>query len=201
MAPVSTELERQTRGNVRHRSALADAEDGSCSNETSRLIARVGAAGRYEGALREIIHAFKYGGRRSLAYPLATLMRERGEAILRDADVAVAVPLYILRRCQRGFNQADDLAALLGLPVVRALRRRRSTRPQADLAAADRRQNVHNAFVRRRRASALKDAVVVIVDDVMTTGATLDACALALEGVGVREIRALTAARVVTKPH
>jgi ComF family protein len=155
------------------------------------------AAGAFEGSLREIIHAFKYDGRRSLAAPLARLMREAGAAALGDADFVVPVPLHPWRRLRRGFNQADDLARLLEVPVCRALSRRRATRPQTDLDPAERHRNVRAAFglspfVRR---SCLEGARVVIVDDVRTTGATLAACALVLEAAGAREVRAVTAAR------
>lgn len=121
--------------------------------------------------------------------------------VLGGADAVVAVPLHCRRRVHRGFDQAHDLAALLGLPVVRALRRHRATRTQAELTARERQDNVYDAFSPRRRASALEGAVVVIVDDVMTTGATLEACAAVLRKAGAREIRALTAARVETRRH
>jgi ComF family protein len=162
-------------------------------------IAIAAAGGDYIGSLRHIVHAFKYDGRRSLARPLAELMRSRGSAVLRDASYVVPVPLHPWRRMRRGFNQAADLARGLELPMAPVLWRRRMTATQADLTAAQRRQNVHGAFsvspfVARRRRDMLRDAVVVLVDDVRTTGATLQACADALESVGVREVRALTAA-------
>jgi ComF family protein len=159
------------------------------------------AAGEYEDALRRIIHAFKYEGRRSLARPLARLMRAAAGDILRDADVAVPVPLHPWRRLRRGFNQSSDLARALGVPCVHALMRVRATPPQTGLTAAGRRRNVRGAFqvsppfLRRARDAALHDRVVVLVDDVRTTGATLDACAVALKEAGAREVRALTAAR------
>ena len=158
------------------------------------------AAGEYAGALRQLIHALKYDGRRSLAAPLAALMRERGREVLDGATVAVPVPLHWSRRWQRGFNQAEALAARLGLPVCRALARRRPTRAQFGLPAARRHRNVRGAFGPARwragRArSRLKGAVVVLVDDVATTGATLRACAEELKRMGAREVRAITAAR------
>jgi predicted amidophosphoribosyltransferase len=98
------------------------------------------AGGRYDGALREIIHAMKYEGRRSLAQPLAALLRERHQAAFSGASAAVPVPLFPWRRLRRGFNQAADLAALLDLPVVHALWRVRPTAPQTGLTAAQRRR-------------------------------------------------------------
>jgi ComF family protein len=151
--------------------------------------------------LRSIVHALKYEGRRSLARPLALLMRDRGAVVLDGAAAVVPVPLHPSRRRHRGFNQADDLARHLGLPVVDALRRLRATAPQAELPAARRHANVRDAFAARRRAASLRTSVVVLIDDVSTTGATLNACAHALKEAGVREVRALTAARVVSAPR
>jgi ComF family protein len=157
----------------------------------------VGAAGgHYEGALRDIIHAYKYEGRRSLAPPLGRLMREAGAALLEDADCVVPVPLHPWRRLRRGFNQAADLASALDRPVVHALWRVRSTPPQMALPARSRRVNVHNAFVLSPCISPLDRRIVVLVDDVRTTGATLNACARVLKAAGAREVRALTVATV-----
>lgn len=159
------------------------------------------AAGDYEGALREIIHAFKYEQRRSLARPLAQMLRRAGLELLADADCVVPVPLHPWRRLRRGFNQAADLARGLDLPVVHALSRWRPTTAQAGLSAAARRRNVRGAFVvsplrsRACHAATVVDRVVVLVDDVRTTGATLDECARVLKAAGAREVRALTVAR------
>jgi ComF family protein len=175
-------------------------------------IARSG--GRYEGSLRSIVHAFKFDGRRALAMPLATLMRTAGAAVLDGADVLIPVPLHPWRALQRGFNQADDLAVALGLPVWRVLTRRRHGPPQTSLLAPGRRVNVRNAFrvgghlqtavslVAGRRDprmnGRLRGRDVVLIDDVMTTGATLEACGRVLVSAGVRSVRALTAARVAS---
>jgi ComF family protein len=157
------------------------------------------AAGDYTGSLRQIVHAFKYDGRRSLARPLANLMRGSGQGVLDGADCVVPVPLHPWRRMRRGFNQAADLAVALGPPADRLLWRVRATLPQADLSAADRRRNVSRAFrlsplVRAGTRAALRGQVVVLIDDVRTTGATLHACAEVLAAAGVREVRALTVA-------
>jgi ComF family protein len=151
------------------------------------------SSGRYEGALRDVIHAFKYEGRRSLANPLGRLLRDTGRALLDDCDYVVPVPLHPWRRLRRGFNQARDLAARLDRPVVDALWRVRATSSQMTLSAETRRTNVRGAFIVSPFAS-VKDRVVVLVDDVRTTGATLDACAQTLADAGAREVRALTVA-------
>lgn len=161
------------------------------------VVDRARAVGEYDGALRTIIHALKYEGRRSLARPLGALMRERGADLLAGASCAIPVPLHASRRRHRGFNQAADLARHVGLPVCAALTRRRATATQTGLPAAQRHRNVREAFAITHAGRALRFATVVIIDDVSTTGATLDACAHVLKEAGVAEVRALTAARVV----
>ena len=184
-----------------------------------RAVAWAAAIGEYEGSLRDIIHALKYEGRRSIAPPLGALMRSAGADLLRGADVVVPVPLHPRRERSRGFNQADDLARALGLPVRPLLRRIRYTTSQIELPKDERQRNVHDAFALRASggsnhlrhslrwsavASAeaedppLHAAVLVLVDDVSTTGATLDACASVLKAAGAKEVRALTAARVAS---
>ncbi|HEY7287013.1 MAG TPA: phosphoribosyltransferase family protein [Vicinamibacterales bacterium] len=140
----------------------------------------------------------KYDARRSLARPLGALMRVRGAEVLHGASCVVPVPLHPSRRRERGFNQARDLARHLQMPVVEALARIRATSPQAQLPAAERRQNLHGAFAATRHARMLVGATVVLVDDVSTTGTTLEGCAQALIHSGVAEVRALTVARVVS---
>jgi ComF family protein len=166
---------------------------------TSVEVAR--SAGEYDGALRHIIHAFKYDARRSLASPLGELLREAGGDLFKEASCVVPVPLHPWRRLYRGFNQAADLAAALPLPVVHALWRRRMTAPQTGLSAGGRRRNVRGAFrlspllQRRVMQTMIANRIVVLVDDVRTTGATLDACAHVLKDAGAKEVRALTVAR------
>lgn len=159
---------------------------------------RARAVGDYDGAMRALVHALKYDGRRSLARPLAALMRARGAAVLEGAAAVVPVPLHWRRRVSRGFNQAADLARGLGPPRLDALRRIRATPTQTGLTAGRRRQNMRGAFAATRVARRLTGAPVVLIDDVRTTGATLEACARVLKAAGVGEVRALTAARVVT---
>jgi ComF family protein len=171
------------------------------------VIAR--SAGRYEGSLRAIIHAFKYDQRRVLAPALAALVVRACPDWLAEADAVIPVPLHPMRVLQRGFNQADDLARHLGRPVWPALRRRRAGPPQASLPAARRHANVRDAFalarwsapVGRRWSRLLRDRAVILVDDVMTTGATLEACGRVLRDAGVGTVRALTVARAVTGPR
>ncbi len=125
-------------------------------------------------------------------------MRAAGAEVLDGADAAVPVPLHRSRERTRGFNQARELARHLGVPLADVLVRSRKTEAQADLPAGRRHANVRGAFALRPGAS-VDGAVVVLVDDVSTTGATLNACAAALLDAGAGEVRALTAARAPLK--
>jgi ComF family protein len=157
------------------------------------------AVDHYDGRMKEIIHALKYERRRSIAPKLASLMRERGAALLDGASAVVPVPLHPRREYERGFNQAEDLAMHLGPPALALLKRVRHTRSQIDLPKHQRQANVKGAFTLSPVPGFPFQApgIIVLVDDVSTTGATLDACARVLKAAGVTEVRALTAARVV----
>jgi ComF family protein len=149
---------------------------------------------------RDAIHALKFRGRRALARPLAKLIVEQWGAAL-DADVAALVPVPLARgrQAERGFNQAallaERLAAALGVPArPRWLARVRATAPQSDLGAAERRANVRGAFVAH---PAVAGRHVVVVDDVLTTGATVAECARALKAAGAARVGVLAVARVL----
>ena len=161
-------------------------------------VARGRAVGAYDGSLRAIVHALKYDGRQSVARRLARLMAEHGAEVMTGADFCVPVPLHGARQRARGYNQAAELARHLGPPVANALRRTRRTSSQTDLPAARRHANVRGAFAMTRGA-CVRDSIVLLVDDVSTTGATLDACARVLLEAGAREVRSLTAAKAVSR--
>lgn len=161
------------------------------------------AAALYRDAVREALHAFKFGRKTALARPLADLLEEAGQDMLtgQAVDCLVPVPLHPAREAERGFNQALLLARRLsrrwGLPVAEnMLRRVRATRGQTELSAAERRQNVRGAFV-LRRADLLAGAHVLLIDDILTTGATAAECSrVLLEAGGARTVGVLTVARV-----
>jgi ComF family protein len=161
-------------------------------------VSKTRALGTYDGSLRAIVHALKYEARRSLGRELSARMYQECGDVLAGADVVVPVPLHPIRRLTRGFNQAHDLCAALRVPVAHALVRTRNTSTQADLPASARQANVHRAFRVARRAQ-VDGACVVLVDDVSTTGATLESCARVLLAGGAREVRALIAARAVSQ--
>ena len=158
------------------------------------------AAAGYGGAVREAVHALKFGGRRSLARPLGDLVREQcAGALTERPDAFVPVPLARARERERGFNQAALLAERLGSTLgvrvrPRWLVRLRATAAQSDLSAAERRANVEGAFA---AAPAVADRHVVVIDDVVTTGATIGDCARALRAAGARRVGVLAVARVL----
>jgi ComF family protein len=154
--------------------------------------------GFYEGALRELIHLLKYDGMKPLAAPLGDYL-SRALPLDEPFDAVAAVPLHWRRRFARGFNQAELLAGQVarrrGIPVLRSLRRVRPTRSQTGLTNAGRRKNVAGAF-RARRGRPFEGLRILLVDDVMTTGATGSACASALKRAGAKSVTLLTVARV-----
>lgn len=158
--------------------------------------------GAYEGRLRTLIHLFKYRGMKSLAAPMSAWM---ARALPRDTvfDAIVPMPLHWWRFLRRGFNQSARLAAgvsrITGLPVVRALARVRATAPQASFTHARRRANVRGAF-RVRLPDFVAGRRLVLVDDVLTTGATVNEAAAVLRRAGAASVAVLTLARVDRRP-
>jgi len=154
--------------------------------------------GAYEGALRELIHLYKYGRIKPLAHALGSLLA-RALPLDEPFDAVVPVPLHWKRQWQRGFNQSELLARLVarrgGVPVRQALRRVKPTRVQAGLSNSARRDNVASAF-RVRRGERLAGLRLLLVDDVLTTGSTAAACARTLKRAGARRVAVLTIARV-----
>ena len=159
------------------------------------------AALRYDSGSRGLVLAFKHADRTQNAPAFAAWMARAGADALARADLLVPVPLHWTRLVRRRFNQAALLARALskrtGVPFAPDLLARvRMTRTQGDLTRAQRRRNVRGAF-QVRATAPLRGKTVVLIDDVMTTGATFEACARALRRAGAREVRALALARVV----
>jgi ComF family protein len=153
--------------------------------------------GSYEGTLRKLVHLFKYSGMRPLARPFGEFLA-RALPLDQRYDLIVPMPLHWFKRWQRGFNQADLLAREIGrkwhVPVRDVVRRRRATAPQAGLTNAKRRANVQGAF-RTSSSQRLDGLRVLLVDDVLTTGATASACARALKRAGALHVSLLALAR------
>ncbi len=155
---------------------------------------RLHAAGAYGGALARAIHRFKYRGERGLAVELGGLIASRVAADLARGivlDAVVPAVLHEERVRERGYDQAALLAGVVasscGLPLRAPLRRVRHARPQVDLDRRARAENVRGAFI--AEAGALRGLHVALIDDVVTTGATLTAAAAALRAAGAHEVR------------
>src|SRR5207253_4489306 len=147
---------------------------------------RARAAVRYDDVARTLVHALKYQDRTDLAPALGRWMARAGHELLEGADVLVPVPLHWRRGWSRRYNQSGALARVIGqqsrVPVLRdALRRIRPTRPQIGLSRPQRTANVQGAFrVLPEQSHKIAGRRVVLVDDVLTSGATIDACARVL---------------------
>lgn len=156
--------------------------------------------GKFEGPLRDMVHHLKYHRRWTVAERLATQLIKHNSTrrILDAADVLVPIPLHWQRQISRGYNQADVIATALAkqtnLKVTPALRRLRSTQSQTDFhSRTEREANVHKAFA-LTDTSLLTDQRVIVVDDVMTTAATLQAAARAILPAKPRSLSALVLA-------
>jgi ComF family protein len=144
----------------------------------------------YEGAASHAVRRLKYERITSLAAPMSRLMAERAAelGLFEDAE-AVPVPLHWTRWCQRGFNQAELLARELPVASLSALIRVKATRPQAGLSAQERRRDLENVFQAKPGVAGKR---LVLIDDVLTTGQTAQACAKTLLNSGALEVGVLT---------
>ncbi len=176
-----------------------------CSNCAGRTwyISRARAAYRAEKKVREILHEFKYQRQFHHLPCLAGWLQEGFERFYQQEpedrwDGLVPVPLYPVRRRERGFNQAEELARMLGkstgLPVLDVLTRIKKTETQARLRRSERLRNQLNAFD-LKSGFDLRGKRLLIIDDVFTTGATINACARILKKAGAGDLAALTVAR------
>jgi ComF family protein len=154
----------------------------------------------FNGPARASIHALKYDGERRLVKPLSELMAARWRACGVGGDILVPVPVHAAKKRQRGFDQAELLARgvsrELGIPMLYALQRAAKTTAQHSLGRGARASNVAAAFgVAPRCLGDVSGRWIVLVDDVVTTGATLAGCARALYESGAFAVSALTLAR------
>jgi len=180
--------------------AELDSARNSCSCKGRlRALSRLRSAVAYEGPVEPLVHRFKYQGWRRLAGPLAALLCDRIVVEGLAAAYVVPVPLHGDRRRERGFNQSELLAdelrqrLKLGEPPG-SLVRVRSTVPQVGKDRLHRWENVRGAFA--WRGAPLDGRPLMVVDDVATTGATLEACAAALKSAGAGPVTGVTVARV-----
>ena len=165
--------------------------------------ARARAAVRYDEVAKTLVHALKYQDRTDLAPTMGRWMARAGQELLDEADCLVPVPLHWRRGWSRRYNQSGALARVIslhsGVTVAgNALRRVRPTRQQIGLSRSERETNVQGAFkVAEDRKADIQGRRVVLVDDVLTSGATTDACARALLRARAAQVDVLVFARVV----
>ena len=174
-----------------------------CANCTDRKLHFECAVAPYlsRGVVREFIHRFKYDRERYLRQPLAAWLAEalQDERLSdRPFDLLVPVPLHSTRQRERGFNQAAELATLLsrrcGVPAESVLKRIRYTTTQTRLDREQRMENLRGAFRLRDKAS-VQGRHLLLIDDVFTTGSTVDECARVLRQAGAASVRVATVAR------
>ena len=164
---------------------------------------RARAAVRYDDVARTLVHALKYQDRTDLAPAMGRWMARAGRELLGEADVLVPVPLHWRRGWSRRYNQSGALARAIGRQsgvkvAAEALRRVRATEQQIGLSRSQRASNVQGAFkVAPDRMADIQGRRVVLVDDVLTSGATVDACARALLRAKAAQVDVLVFARVV----
>jgi len=174
-----------------------------CSNCDGRKFHFDCAVTRYrsKGIVRDFVHRFKYEQAYYLRRPLAEwaavgLTDKR--ILVRPYDFLVPVPLHPARKRERGFNQAEAIGSLLaertGKPMKSALRRTRYTTTQTRLDRAERMENLRGAF-EVRHPEVVRDRHLILIDDVFTTGSTIEECARVLHHAGAASVRALTVAR------
>ncbi len=155
----------------------------------------------FQDQIRDAIYALKYRGGRGVAHPLGQRMADAWRQVRFTGDLLVPVPLHVDREAKRGYNQstllARELASRIALPLDEFLLFRvRSTKSQARLKPHERWTNVRDAFL-CSESRDLSGMCVTLVDDVATTGATLDACAVALLAQGARTVNAFTLSHAV----
>ena len=164
---------------------------------------RARAAVRYDDVARTLVHALKYQDRTDLAPTMGRWMARAGDELLNDADALVPVPLHWRRGWSRRFNQSGALAKAISRqkPVTvlgDALKRIKPTQQQIGLSRDERASNVQGVFaVPPERLHAVRDRHLILIDDVLTSGATVDACARALLRAKAKRVDVLVFARVV----
>ena len=164
---------------------------------------RARAAVRYDDIARDLVHRLKYGDRLDLATTMGRWMAHAGRDLIAEADALLPVPLHWRRLWARRFNQSAALAQAISrataIPVApAALRRVKATAQQVGLSRAERATNVQGAFSAEHRAKGeVAGRRLIVIDDVLTSGATSDACARALLRAGAAQVDVLVFARVV----
>jgi len=164
------------------------------------ILPRTRALGFYSEPWLPLIHALKYQGKKSLAkiFGRALTGLLNSDPILKQADALVPVPLHPSRKRERGFNQSEllglEISGQTGIPILNALRRKKNTKSQITLDEKERVENMQGAFIIKDREMVINKRVILI-DDVITSGATISSAAQTLRNAGAREVFGLVVAR------
>jgi len=162
------------------------------------LFEQARSLGLYQDGLRDLVHCFKYGGSKRLADIFSKLIIDRMEDDYFDVDLITYIPLSNKKLHERGFNQAQLLAKCLAehldIELVDALKQDRETKDQSKLPAADRKTNVKGAFSAKGNTLP-ENCRILLVDDVFTTGSTINECSRVLKSAGVKSVKVITIAR------
>ncbi len=189
------------RGCARCTGFIVDGECTVCSDRMFYLKRNVSVAD-YSGIMERVIRGYKFGRRRRLHIPLAELAYAAYRESRLECDLVTSVPMGRARRWARGFNQSElvarRLSRRLGIPHKRILREGRTARSQKELRLRDRFLNIFNRYRTVRKAS-FRGRRVLVVDDIFTTGATVNECARVLVHDGALEVSSLTLARAGIK--
>lgn len=170
--------------------------DNSISDKDKYSFDEINSVCRYEGLAREMVHRLKYNDRREIAISMASLISEITG--YKDFDFVAAVPSYKKKKSKRGYNQAEliarELSDILGIPFIDKIERIRDTKPQVLFDSASRWYNVKDAF---KCTSRFDGKRVILVDDVITTGATVHFCAKELKDSGASYVMAASFAKSI----
>lgn len=151
---------------------------------------------KYEGIAREMIHRLKYNDKRNIALTISAMMEERLTG--REFDIIISVPVSKDRLKKRGYNQSEiiarELSDIMGIPYIDGMQRIKDTMPQVLLSGTDRWYNVEGAFECKLK---LEDKSILLIDDVITTGATIYYCARELKNSGAKSVTALSFAKSI----
>ncbi len=197
-----TKIRRNPKPHCKSCGRSIDDRSGLCAEcaRTKFHFERAWSAYLYEGVLKDLVHLFKYSGRLSLARAFSDLLFDfinENPEILDGIDAITYVPLQAGNLRRRGFNQSKVLGARISarydIPLLDLLTKSRATRCQNELSREERLDNLKGAF--RSRGGNLKEKTLLLIDDVMTTGSTLNECSKTLLGSGAKNVRCLTLAR------
>lgn len=175
-----------------------------CGNCQNRYLDRILSATDFNNRIaKEAIHKFKYGYLEELRAPLALLILNHLQLINCEIDksfVIIPVPMHIKKKKRRGFNQSEEIAKIISsathIPLSTALIKIKETRPQMELNKQERIENIKECF-KIENGKEIENKIILLVDDVYTTGTTMDQCAKVLKEKGAREVWGLTIAREI----